>query len=597
MSAQDEINSFKNARLSDTGKEVIDPMKNIENALQFHENEIKKVRVYDTMALAQADTNLVVGDVIETLGYHQKNDGGGHGRKVSSTDNGTGIPYNGMWLIIPYKKQINALSLGCVGDGVFDNLPILQKLMNSISDYKGLKIKFPIGDFFISNTLNIRYRCIFEGVSIANVVNSKLFVTNSVECVKCQDQGIIIQSLFLQSPITSNSCIEAKRIDNADNGEGGNVELRLFNSVVSGGITGVKAYGRNNRIENNTFIYQQEASIDLKPHIFIENAGNHEYYSGKEGGYRGHTILNNRFHVLGSNCVGIRNYDTTDTQGWHERLYDITISGNNMDANGILLKGHFSKSNIQNNKVSRGLTRFAHIYTNKGLQITGNTIFGEDSDILDSKPCEFIRFFEDCIENNIESNKMKSGLNEFIIFDKGAYRTKITENQCTESGYGFSNNNGSFIRFKSGTVSEVMIENNMLLPVNNTKINKKILFDVGVIKEFVSIDNVLDSSQTNLDVSENYYIKKTEQFGAYDGTGTSVVIPYKNNFKGITVTKLTGTGAPVTRFFGIGTGNTNQYITVGATSVTILHADSIVNGASYCYKLETAKTNSYNVQI
>ena len=66
------------------------------------------VKIYNTVAEMIADEQYIVDNNITTiqlLGYYTKNDGAGHYRKISSTNNGSGVVIGSLFANIFYRKS------------------------------------------------------------------------------------------------------------------------------------------------------------------------------------------------------------------------------------------------------------------------------------------------------------------------------------------------------------------------------------------------------------------------------------------------------------------------------------------------------------
>lgn len=84
----------------------------------------------DTIANLKASTKYKLGEVVEVLGYYSIGDGGGHPRKISDNDDGSGIQLaNGLWANIVHNGEVNVSWFGAKGDGVTDDTDAIDKTL------------------------------------------------------------------------------------------------------------------------------------------------------------------------------------------------------------------------------------------------------------------------------------------------------------------------------------------------------------------------------------------------------------------------------------------------------------------------------------
>lgn len=125
---------------------------------------------YDTMANLVADLTTEDGDIVDLLGFYSKGDGSYHKRKVSSSDDGTGILLdNALYANLAIYNVINVKDLGAKGDNVQDDSPYIQKALNT-----GGIIFFPSGTYKCDSQLDIKSNTILTGsyaVIQCNAVN------------------------------------------------------------------------------------------------------------------------------------------------------------------------------------------------------------------------------------------------------------------------------------------------------------------------------------------------------------------------------------------------------------------------------------------
>lgn len=71
-------------------------------------------------------------------------------------------------------KQINPLRWGMKGDGVFDNSPIMDKILAAKYN-PTLIVNFPAGDFYFSRPINLKRKVIFNGEAEGSLNNTQYF--------------------------------------------------------------------------------------------------------------------------------------------------------------------------------------------------------------------------------------------------------------------------------------------------------------------------------------------------------------------------------------------------------------------------------------
>lgn len=77
---------------------VLDKAKQIANIVSFLSDNKNKANVVATIEELKSSTRYKVGDIVEVLGYYAKGDGANHKRKISETDDGSGVQLaNGLW--------------------------------------------------------------------------------------------------------------------------------------------------------------------------------------------------------------------------------------------------------------------------------------------------------------------------------------------------------------------------------------------------------------------------------------------------------------------------------------------------------------------
>ena len=123
---------------------------------------IKKASFYNTVADMIADKKLIAGMTAATLGYYNKNDGGGaiyaiEARTDSDVPDGFyHFTANGTAKIITDGKTVNFLQLGGkANDEAFDNATVFYKILTNANGYSFTTIALPRGVFYTKNAIEL----------------------------------------------------------------------------------------------------------------------------------------------------------------------------------------------------------------------------------------------------------------------------------------------------------------------------------------------------------------------------------------------------------------------------------------------------------
>ena len=120
----------------------------------------QKIYHFANVAEMKACTNLVDGDVVQTLGYYEEDDGGSATYKI--VDDNTLVDdkgsvhdlTNGLKAKLMAKSTINVKQFGAKGDGTNDDTTFINNALNFASEYS-LDLIFSGGNYLISDTLNV----------------------------------------------------------------------------------------------------------------------------------------------------------------------------------------------------------------------------------------------------------------------------------------------------------------------------------------------------------------------------------------------------------------------------------------------------------
>lgn len=150
LDVQDEINNKLNEMAQDgTLQEIIAEYLNTKSLLGF-----------DNVSDMINSENLIEGSYAQTFGFHNINDGGSKKYKIIKEQNAQNV--NGMTKInmgrdnlyaIAINDVINVKEYGAYGDGVHNDQPVIQALINK---FKHRTIYFPAGTYLINDRLIIK---------------------------------------------------------------------------------------------------------------------------------------------------------------------------------------------------------------------------------------------------------------------------------------------------------------------------------------------------------------------------------------------------------------------------------------------------------
>lgn len=121
----------------------------------------KKPYYYDTVADMKADTKLKAGDVVQTLGYYEENDGGSGLYKIVDdsqlVDDGGSIHnlINGLKAVLVIENgAINVKQFGAKGNGIYDDTNAMQNIIDYSCSNNYKKIFIPNGSYIISSKIS-----------------------------------------------------------------------------------------------------------------------------------------------------------------------------------------------------------------------------------------------------------------------------------------------------------------------------------------------------------------------------------------------------------------------------------------------------------
>lgn len=198
----------------------------------INNGEIEVKLRYDNVSTMKEDTSVLAGEVLETLGYYNKNDGAGS-RYLTRQKTETDVEDNGAIhflknnlvaeLIVSEKITVN--QFGAKGDGVSDDTVAIQKAMDYAMDNK-LKLEFVRKTYIISNSLVINRPKGYLGL-IIDGNNAEIKTPNAIPGEYLLD----IKTEYTESYSTSGLIIQNLYVNGNYKNKGINIDLFHFWSL------------------------------------------------------------------------------------------------------------------------------------------------------------------------------------------------------------------------------------------------------------------------------------------------------------------------------------------------------------------------------
>ena len=125
---------------------------------------------FDSVADMKSATNLVAGSYAQTLGYYAVNDGGESLYKITNTVDSNNFQIdleNGLYAtLIVTNNTLNAMQVGCVGDGETDDTDNLQLAFDTACDLN-YTLFIPARKFYVTDSINIKSSINVKGESLS----------------------------------------------------------------------------------------------------------------------------------------------------------------------------------------------------------------------------------------------------------------------------------------------------------------------------------------------------------------------------------------------------------------------------------------------
>ena len=165
---------------------------------------------FDTVAQMKAATNLKSGDIVRTLGYYAKNDGGSAYYKISNTQPSGyyEILSNMLCAELVKEQSMNVKQFGAYGDNLHDDTTAITQCL-AFARSHNLPVYVPAGEYIVSDEFNVNFAINIygEGRATSKIKQTEptkhIFIVPYVKC--------IIKDLCFESPDNSSvSMIQIK---------------------------------------------------------------------------------------------------------------------------------------------------------------------------------------------------------------------------------------------------------------------------------------------------------------------------------------------------------------------------------------------------
>lgn len=398
---------------------------------------------FNSVAEMKAGT-LSVGDIVETLGYYEANDGGKGLYLVTDdntliADNGFIIDLNnGLKATLIAKNKINIKQLGAKGDGETDDTNAFSLFVNS--NYK--KLIIPEGTYNITDILNISNKEII-GIN-KPTINCISQTTSREHQIQLNNSCILNNVKFVQNHQTS-----LMGLFNCYDTIIKNCELKV-NNYKTNGYLDLYTNNRNITIENNIFdcysaeqgggIWIREFNSELTSSNIIFSNNKFKHFSSDEvigvwnwkGKVKNVIIDNNIFE----------DYENAKSPHFITLAVDELIFSNNIIyRNGIVASGSENMSIIKsyyNTDFAKPLIVNCKFYLNTPLY---TSVFNGGTPIV--KNCEIYNKFNCKINDGTSAENAKFDgcyfeIEKFQLI-KGIFKNctfKCTNNDTSIQQYG-----------------------------------------------------------------------------------------------------------------------------------------------------------------
>lgn len=299
LDVQDEINNKLDAMVEDgTLQEIIASYLNA-NALWC----------FDNVEAMKNSTNLINGSYANTLGFYEKNDGGGALYKIRTITNDDVVDNiqilamqndNSLIAELIVTTELNAKQFGAKGDGVHNDTLNLQTMLNIADNSTTYQLLIgtpnfiiPTGKYLINEPLEIKGRCNIDGQGSVLLTNTAIesFIEFETETTiaysKFENISFNGNSLAKKGIISTgclaqiNNCYFINFVENCvlsrTSSVGGNVKLtncRFYNYIDNNGEMDTSTATENCvpiEIYTSDSIIENCVTVNYKNHIVLHS--------------------------------------------------------------------------------------------------------------------------------------------------------------------------------------------------------------------------------------------------------------------------------------------------------------------------------------
>lgn len=413
---------------------------------------------FNTVADMLADSEIKHGYVVQTMGYHKFNDGGGATYAIRTADgtytaNGYDILNVGRdnLLAILISPDGNILKFGAKAEVAYDNAPHIQAAVN-----RGADVIIPPGNFGMDSVVTIptgsgARRINGNGMGASGAV---LYMGVNAYFNVIADSTFFNGLRFIGKNLTNNNgqrCIFAQGQNLLD------TDLWVENCIFSYFEKAVRVNGRGCQVHNTMFVHCTECVS----YNFVGQSGNNAMTHNILGG-RGLAVTNCRVHSVPLNLTRDSGAITIEAGS---TVFNMLITDNQMDTgvdSFVRCYGDCYGGLIANNIIN--LCQAQNIHFSgivDGLRIIGNSFMNAQKLVNGNRASAIIRFDGSTTKNCAINNNYFYGADRYgVTYAAGAIGCSVDGNTWDDIA---SDNNASYTYvWWSGGFDKCSICNNVV---------------------------------------------------------------------------------------------------------------------------------------